>query len=152
MVNKKWCACKVFLYNFSSFYNLCIPSVLCFPPTVFLSVFHSPLYLMLQLFPLFPLPTTCLPPSLKSLLYNLSPTHSFLMAPLCAVTRQMLRFNALIWLAVSPSISLILVHLVPSKTVWSNLGKLASTETDMGFCETTQFFLSLSLCFLRVLS
>lgn len=84
-------------------------------------------------FRLFPLSTTCPLPSLKSLLYNLS--HSLpSLALLCAETRQMLRFNALIWLAGSPSISLILVHLVPSKTLWSNLGKMAFAQTERGLC------------------
>lgn len=59
----------------------------------------------------------------------------------------MLRFNALIWLPVSPSISLILVHLVPLKTLWSNLGELACTQTGVG--ETTQFS---PLCCLRALA
>lgn len=51
----------------------------------------------------------------------------------------MLRFNALIWPAVSPSVSLILIHLVSSKTLWSNLGKLAFAQTNRRLWDSTVF-------------
>lgn len=52
----------------------------------------------------------------------------------------MLRFNALIWPAVSSSVSLILIHLVPSKTLWSNLGKLALAQTNRRLWDSTDIF------------
>lgn len=87
----------------------------------------------------FPLHTNSLSPSLKSRLYNLR--HSLpSLALLRKASRQMLRFNALIWLAVSSSVSLILIHLVPSKTLWSNLGKLALAQTNRHLWDSTDFF------------
>lgn len=87
----------------------------------------------------FPLHTNSLSPSLKSRLYNLR--HSLpSLAPLRTASRQMLRFNALIWPAVSSSVSLILIHLVPSKTLWSNLGKLALAQTNRRLWDSTVFF------------
>lgn len=72
-----------------------------------------------------PLPKIC-PQIISLLLTLLSPD------PLSLVTGQMLQFNALIWLSVSRSISLILVHLVSPKTLWSNLGELAFAQTERG--------------------
>lgn len=90
----------------------------------------------------FPLHTNSLSPSLKSRLYNLR--HSLpSLALLRKASRQMLRFNALIWPAVSSSVSLILIHLVSSKTLWSNLGKLALSQNKQAFVRQHRFFLSL---------
>lgn len=60
----------------------------------------------------------------------ISAARSLSRPALRAVPRQMLRFNALIWPAVSSSVSLIVVHLVPSKTLSSNLGELALAQTN----------------------
>lgn len=75
--------------------------------------------------------TSSLSASLKSRLHNLRRSLAQLSRPaLRPVPRQMLRFNALIWPAVSSSVSLIVVHLVPSKTLSSNLGELALAQTN----------------------
>lgn len=91
----------------------------------------------------FPLHTNSLSPSLKSRLYNFRHSLPSLVL-LRTASRQMLRFNALIWPAVSSSVSLILIHLVPSKTLWSSLFVWASWHLlrQTGVCETAQFFFS----------
>lgn len=87
----------------------------------------------------FSLHTNSLSPSLKSCLYN--HCHSLpSLALLRTASRQMLRFNALIWPAVSSSVSLILIHLVPLKTLWSNLGKLALAQANRRLWDSTVFF------------
>lgn len=82
----------------------------------------------------FPPHTNSLSASLKSRLHNLCRSLSSLALlsrpALCMGPRQMLRFNALIWPAVSSSVSLIVVHLVPSKTLSSNLGEMALAQTN----------------------